>query len=220
MRIWILLIMLCTASCGSLRHTIDRDLLNDVTIENKLILFDAENDVSIAIDERDRIARQIYDTKLDIRDAESQIIDAQEDEDRSSQRNDNQRAQLAANAQDVFQLKVDYLEEYLDFLRAKLVAQDELIIVAQAKYELAKAKLVKKNNVRGSQDVELEDFEEQVGKFIEKAKDTRGDLAAIEKEVEGVKLSWLAARNKLMAASGGGLGSPWAEDSGLWGDDL
>ena len=40
--------------------------------------------------------------------------------------------------------------------------QDALITVAWARYELAKAKLVKKNNVRGASDVDLTDFEEQV----------------------------------------------------------
>ncbi|OGQ84222.1 MAG: hypothetical protein A2289_08800 [Deltaproteobacteria bacterium RIFOXYA12_FULL_58_15] len=195
----------------------DRDLLAEITIENKLLLFDAENDVSIAIDERERLSREIHQTKLDIVDAELQVDEAEEDGDRAAEKGDEKRAQLSVMAGEVFLLKIDYLHEQLGFLRAKLAAQDELIMVAKAKYELAKAKLVKRNNVRGAQDIELADYEGQVDEYIGGAKETRLDLAEIEKEVELVKNQWLQTRDKLMASSGGGLGSPWAEDSALWG---
>lgn len=89
-------------------------------------------------------------------------------------------------------------------------------MVALAKFELAKAKLVKKNNVRGAQDIDLVDFEEQVDKYIERAMESRADLAEREKEVDAFKQQWFKSRDDLMAKSGGGVGSPWAEDSALW----
>ncbi len=203
--------------CAGLGSTVDRDLLAEITIENKLLLFDAENDVAIAIDERERLAREIYQARMDIVDAEAQVDETYDDEDRAEAKGDDKRAQLSAMARDVFVLKIDYLDRNLALLRDKLDAQDGLIMVAKAKYELAKAKLVKRNNVRGAQDIDLAEFEEQVSDYVEAAKDTMVDLAEFEKEVEAYKKQWLSTRDQLMAASGGGLGSPWAEDSALWG---
>lgn len=204
------------SACSPLSETVDRDLLAVITVENKLLLFDAENDVSISIDEREQIQRDIYQAKQDLRDAEAQIEEAESDEDRANEKGDAQRAQLAAMAREVFLLKTDYLEEYLDYLREKLSAQESLIMVAFAKFELAKAKLVKKNNVRGAADIDLIDFEEQVDDYVERAQENRMDLSEHDKEVEAYKKQWMDRRDQLMAASGGGLGSPWAEDSALW----
>lgn len=214
---FVLLSVLLAGGCGPIGLTVDRDLLREITVENKLLLFDAENDVSIAIDEREQIHRQIYQAKADIRDTEAQIEEAISDQDRALEKGDERNAELAAMAHDVYLLEADYLEERLEFLRDKLKAQEDMILVALAKFELAKAKLVKKNNVRGAQDIELADFEEQVDRYVEDATDTRVDLEEREKEVEAVKQEWLKTRDELMAKSGGGVGSPWAEDSALWG---
>ncbi len=219
MRVVVCLLAAQLVGCAGLRYTVDRDLLAEITIENKLLLFDAENDVSIALDEREQISREIYQTKVDISDAELQIAEAENDEDRAAEKGEADRAKLAAAAQQVFALKVDYLYRRLSYLREKLDAQDHLIMVAKAKYELAKATLVKKNNVRGASDIELEDYEEQVGDHVERAKESRVDLAEVEKEVDAYQQRWLQTREQLMAQSGGGVGSPWAEDSAMWGGD-
>jgi chromosome segregation ATPase len=216
MKIAILLIVTLSA-CSELRSNVDRDLLAEITIENKLLLFDAENDVAIAIDERERLARDIYQAKLDISDAEAQVDETYDDEERAISKADEAAAGLSEMAREVFHLKIDYLEERLFHLREKLAGQDSLIMVAKAKYELAKAKLVKKNNVRGAQDIELVDFEDQVTEYVEYAKETMTDLSELERQVEAYRQQWLTAREKLMVASGGGVGSPWAEDSAQWG---
>lgn len=203
--------------CSSLSYTIDRDLLSEITLENKLSLFDAENDVSIAVDEKEQIQRQIQGVKQDIADAEAQIAEAESDAARASAKSDAKGEAVASAAQDVYDYKISYLEAYIAFLRKKLAAQEGLILVAYAKYELAKAKLVKKNNVRGASDIEEADFEAQVDSYVEKARAEQESLAEEEKEVEAVKKEWLTRREQLQSQSGGGVGSPWAEDSALWG---
>jgi chromosome segregation ATPase len=207
------------SACGGLSYRVDRDQLKEITIENKLLLFDAENDVSIALDEREAIHREIQQTKQDIQDADLQVADAEVDSSRAAAKGDQAREQVAYAAIEVFQLKIRYLEDQLAFLRDKLKAQDDLIRVAEAKFELAKAKLAKNNNVRGAADIEIADFEGQVDECVEKAKATFQALGAYEQEVEAVKKAWLDRRDQLMAASGGGVGSPWAEDGALWGRD-
>ncbi len=213
----IALVSLLVSACGGLGYQVDRDLLNEVSVENKLTLFDAENDVSIALDEREQIRREIQLVKQEIEDTEKQIEEAREDADRAADKGDAEREQVAVMAEEVFYLKKDFLKEQIGLLRERLSVQESYIYVAFAKYELAKAKLVKKNNVRGAQDIDIEDFEEQVDEYVLKARDMNQDFAEYEQEVEQVKQAWLTRREELQKASGGGLGSPWAEDSALWG---
>ncbi|MEM6730896.1 MAG: hypothetical protein AAF658_05035, partial [Myxococcota bacterium] len=145
------------------------------------------------------------------------IKDAVEDGKRASEKGDPEREQVAVMAEEVFELKKDYLFERVSLLREKLKVQESYIYVAFARYELAKAKLVKKNNIRGAQDIEVEEFEAQVDEYVEAAKEVAQDFTAYEQEVEQVRQVGVTRREELQKASGGGLGSPWAEDSALWG---
>lgn len=208
----------CLSGCG-LRHTVDRSLLSEIAMEYKLTLFDAENEVSIAMDERDHIVRQIQELKRDIAEAERQQEDASADGVRARRNNQAEKAALADQAAEVFGLKVDYLEARLDLLRTRLDVQSTFVDVARAKLELAKAQLVERNNVRGAESVNVAKFEQQVEDYVGRAKKAQEMLNRVQGEVDEVKATWLAAREKLNQASGGGWGSPWAEDGGVWGTE-
>ena len=71
--------------------------------------------------------------------------------------------------------------------------------------------------MRGASDIDLVDFEQQVDKYVERAKNDQENLADSEKSVQAAEQEWQARREKLQSASGGGQGSPWAEDSAAWG---
>ncbi|MEL6548518.1 MAG: hypothetical protein AAFQ82_28095, partial [Myxococcota bacterium] len=81
---WIAILALATSACGGLGYQVDRDLLTEVSVENKLTLFDAENDVSIALDEREQIRREIQQVKQEIKDTDKQIQEAIEDAERAA----------------------------------------------------------------------------------------------------------------------------------------
>ena len=213
----IVVLALSATACGGLSYTVDRDLLKDVSIENKLVLFDAENDVSIALDERESLKKQVGEARQDISDAKAKIKEAKADAERAADKGDANAQQVGDLAEETYDKKIDYLNERISFLKRRLDAQERLIYVAWARYELAKAKLVKKNNVRGAGDVEIPDFEEQVDKFVELAKEDTESLKQEEAQLAAVQQEWLAQREKLQAASGGGLGSSWVEDGSIWG---
>ncbi|MEM6274785.1 MAG: hypothetical protein AAF735_06050 [Myxococcota bacterium] len=214
---WSAVLLVVCGACGGLSYQVDRDLLTEVSVENKLTLFDAENGVSIALDEREQTRREIQLLREDIESTERQIKEAREDEDRASDKGDAEREKVASMAEEVFELKKDYLEERVGLLRERISVQDVFVYVAFARYELAKARLVKKSNVRGAQDIDVEDFEEQVDEYVEQARERSVDFAEREEEVEQIRLAWSERREALQQASGGGLGSPWAEESALWG---
>jgi chromosome segregation ATPase len=208
---------LSASACGGLSYTIDRDLLKDISIENKLILFDAENDVSIALDERESLKKQVNEARQDISDAKAKIKEARADAERAQEKGVANAQSVGDLAEEAYDKKIDYLNDRIGFLKRRLDAQERLIYVAWARYELAKAKLVKKNNVKGANDVELADYEEQVDKFVELAKEDTEGLKREEEELNVSQQEWLAQREKLQQASGGGLGSSWVEDGAIWG---
>ena len=212
-----LLIVGLSMGCGSLSYRVDRDLLRDISVENKLLLFEAENDVSIALDEQEQIQRQLRDLRKQINEVGSQKGAADDDRDRAQNRKDDKAAQLAATSRQVLDLKRRFLEARVSALREKLSAQEGLVLVAFAKYELAKAKLIKKNNVRGAADIDLADFEKQVDKHVTKAKEEKVAVDGAAKEAEAKRQEWLTARNQLEKSSGGGASSPWADDAMAWG---
>ncbi|MBC7794541.1 MAG: hypothetical protein H7Z43_12625 [Clostridia bacterium] len=206
-----------SAGCGGLSYTVNRSLLKDISIENKLILFDAENDASIAIDERENIRKQMSETRQDIADSKAKIKEAKSDAERATLKGDKNAETIGDLAEKVYDKKIDFLRERISFLRARLDAQDRLVYVAWARYELAKAKLVKKNNVRGANAIDLADYEEQVDKYVETAKEDVESVKKDEADLAVAQQEWLVEREKLLAASGGGLGSSWVEDSSGWG---
>ncbi len=207
---------LVLSGCG-LTYMVDRDVLLNIALEHKVGLFDAENDVSIAVDAREAIQNEIRESRRDIEYAEAQIAEAISDGERAAQKGEWDKVELADLAGEVFELKIDFLEEHIDYLYEKRGLQDLIIVVANAKFELEKAKLVKKINVRGSESVDLEDFEWQVDDKVESARAAQEDLMVTGQEVEEVKQLWVDRRDQLSQKSGGGIGSPWAEDGGMWG---
>ena len=206
--------VLALVGCG-LSYQIDPELLRQISMEQRLLLFEAENDLSIAIDERDKVRRSLLAQKRDLRDTNMQISEAHNDEERASQKGEEERRKLAELAADVFDLKRDYILANIDALRERLQVQDVVIIAARAQFELAKAKLVVENNVRGASSVDMEDFEDQVAATLENARDALNDFAETQAEVDELRKIWLAQRASLNKATGGGLGSPWAEEGGF-----
>jgi chromosome segregation ATPase len=202
--------------CAGLSHTVDRKLLQGLSLTNKLLLFDAENDVMIALDEIEGIKRDIRRGKQAVADARAQSADAASDRERAEEKGDDKGEELAELAEDVFDLKTDYLNASVDLLRERLDAQEESVLMAQAKYELTKARVVVRSNAAGSTRINLNDYTNQVDEMAERAREAREDVAETKKDVEELKQRWLKERNRLQQASGGGLGSPWVEDSLLW----
>ncbi|MBN1960942.1 MAG: hypothetical protein JW841_08345 [Deltaproteobacteria bacterium] len=218
MRVTILATVLLLGGCGGLSYQVDRDLLLEVSVENKLLLFEAENEVSIAIDELEQISRQIQKVKQQISSVNSQRNAAEADYERADSKEDEKAMQIAKTSADILELKKDFLEARVSLFEEKLKAQDGLVRVAFAKYELAKAKLVKKNNVRGADKIDLADYEAQVDEVVAVAREEQQAINETEKEVETLRKQWLDSRNQLEQTSGGGAASPWADDAMAWGE--
>jgi hypothetical protein len=208
---------LILAGCG-LRHTVDRSLLRNVPIEDRLALFDAENDFLIVEDERDRHVQRIRSLKRGIDDAKRLVQEAQSDGARARTKRDNAAAEVARLAEASYEYKVEYLEEALGYARARLKAHGLQVDGARARYELAKARVVEKNKLEGAEDVKLAEFESQAEEHAAATRTTEEALTARKAEVLEARNAWTAAQEKLRDASGGGLGNAWIDDDVVWGD--
>ena len=198
-------------SCAAPSLTVDRDVLEKITIENKLLLFDAENELNIAIDSRDQVVDEIEQIKEDIQRAKTKLEVAERDQESFADKGDAERAKIAGFKATSEEARIDYLSARLDWARSRLDRERKKLIVAKARFELAKASLVKKNNVPGASDIDLADFEEQVKDYEEDVADTDPDIAETESEMKQKEESWLAASKSLRQASGGALGSRWID---------
>ena len=189
----------------------DRDVLDKITIENKLLLFDAENELNIAIDSRDQVVDEIEQIKEDIRRAKKKREVAERDQEAFADKGDTERAKIAGFKAVSEDSRIEYLDARLEWARARLVRERAKLIVAKAKFELAKARLVKKNNVPGASAIDLPDFEEQVKDYEEDVASTEEDIQETEAEMKQEEEAWLAASKSLRQATGGALGSRWID---------
>lgn len=197
------------ASAPSLR--VDSDVLERITIENKLLLFDAENELNIAIDSRDQVVDEIEQTKQDLARTERKRDIAERDADVFADKGDAERAKVARAKAAEADARIEYLSARLDWVRERLVKERAKLVVAKAAFELAKARLVKKNNVPGASDLDLADFEEQVKEYTAEAGDSDPDIQEAEAEMKRREQTWATAVQALQATTGGALGSRWLD---------
>lgn len=197
------------ASAPSLR--VDGEVLERITIENKLLLFDAENELNIAVDARDKVVDEIQQIKSDIRRTKKKKEVAERDADSFEDKGDAERARYSKLKAEAYEKRLDYEDARLDWARERLGQERRRLVVAKAQFELAKAQLVKKNNVPGASDIELADFEEQVKEYKAEVGESDEDVAEAEGKMQEKEQVWVAATDALREASGGALGSRWID---------
>ncbi len=211
-RLWVIALFLLGASCRSAPSLrVDADVLERITIENKLLLFDAENELNIAVDARDQVVDEIAQLKQDMKRATKKRDVAERDEDVFSEKGDAERSKLAGLRKNAQEARLEYLRSRLSWSRERLTKERKKLIVARSRFELAKARLVKRNNVPGASDIEIEEFEEQVTSYQEDVADADEDIGDAEAEMQEKEVAWTEASATLRAASGGALGSRWLD---------
>lgn len=202
---------MCACASGP-RKRVDGKVLEKLTIENRLLLFDAENELNIAIDARYQVLDEIEQIKIDIERAKEKLETARRDEDLFADKGNLERVEVAALRAETQKTRINYLEARLDWARERLDVEDEKLDVARAEFELAKARLVKKNNVPGASKITIEDFEKQVSKFEERVEDADRDVEKALAKLSEREEAWVQASRALQEATGGALGSRFLED--------
>lgn len=194
--------------CAGLWHRVDRSLLDDVPNEEKLLLFDAENGVYIAKDEMDTAERSLLDAEraleraYDYRDViaarkkSGAVVDTPEVLTLLEQWND---ARI-----EVRKVEVEYMRQKRQTAEARLWA-------SRARYERAKATLVKDHNPEDGTSIEVASFEEQVSEKEVAEQEQQAALVEMEKVVSEKRAVYNKLSDLLQQRSSGAYGGPWAD---------
>lgn len=200
------------AACGSdPRLRVDDSVLERITIENKLLLFDAENELDIAIDDKDQVTDALEALAAERRRVEEERERARRDRDLFRDKGDTKRARVAELRIAAAEARIDHIEALRDAEKVRLERQERALVVARARFELAKARLVSRNNVPGAADLDLDAFERQVDDYLENVEAIEPKLIEAEDEAAEREAAWAEAAARLREASDGAFGSRWLD---------
>lgn len=208
---WAVLLALTVATgggCAGLSHRVDRSLLDQVPNEELLLLFDAENAVYIARDEADLATRNLEDAQKARRRAEEyrSLID------------ERRKSGAAIDSAQVLQLleewnnaRIEMRQREVALRQEELSTSDVRLWAARARYEHAKAKLIKDFNPVGGANINLDNFQDQVKGWEEREKEVLADLQAKQEELVAARDIYIQLAVRLQQESRGAYGGPWAD---------
>lgn len=197
-----------TSACAGLSHRVDRDLLEDVPNEELLMLFDAENAVYIARDEAELARRNLEDARK-ARERARKYKDLIADRRNSGAAIDSSQVlQLLEEWNDA---RIDMREKEAVLREEELATSDVRLWAARARYERAKAKLIKDFNPGGGADIDMTDFDEQVTDWEGKEKEALEGLTTLEEALSTARTTYIDLAVRLQKESKGAYGGPWAD---------
>lgn len=202
------LILVFASACAGLSKRVDRALLDQVPNEEKLLLFDAENGVLIARDEFDVAERAR-------KDALAALDRARRYRDVIAQRRSSGES---IDTPDVLQMleqwndaRIAVREREVDLADVQRRTADVRLWAARARYERAKAKLVKDFSPEAGNDVKLEDFDAQVAEWEAREKEADALVEESRTAVREARKTYDDLASRLSALSKGAYGGPWAD---------
>ena len=212
-RLRIMACLLAATACNPLSYWVSNDVFAHMSVDKKMRLFDAENDVSIAEDEREQMRDRVRSIRDDMRNVRRQRAALEED---LRNRGDADAGKTLQLAEIMWSKRVDYLDDSADYMKARIDAQGTLILLARAKFELAKVLLIKKNKLDGSESLVVRDFEQQVKDYSQRSKAELAELERTKPRLERARLEWLKLRDDLAASSLSALGTPGEDELPVW----
>lgn len=197
-------VVFMASGCG-LRYRVDRDLLDPIPPEDKLILFEAENDVLIAKDERRaaQACQEDNEAALDRAEAEADIITTRADHEKNRK--------VATLLRKWAKHKIAWREAEIELCEAREDSASAMLMAARARYEKAKAVIVKERTPGAATSISLSDFDSQAKSYEEDAKDELKDTEKVRSERDAKQKAYDDVSRELQAISGGAYGGPWAD---------
>lgn len=199
-----LAVVTSSTGCG-LRYRVDRSDLDRIPPEDKLGLFDAENDVLIAKDEMAAAKADKEDTRKALSDAESQASLLQK---RASSEKD---PKIAGLLRKWATQKLEWRKADVALAEARADAADAVLMAARARYERAKAVVMKERAPRLATGISIKDFDGQLKDRDQDAASGRKNTERVRAERDRKRASYDDVSRELQQLSGGAYGGPWAD---------
>jgi len=197
------------AGCGPrYGKRVPNELVAKLPYEARIDLLESENDLGVAIDQRDEAENEVLRTRNSIRRARDRKTAAEREVGEAKDQ----------VSRDVARLAVGESEARLEYLRAKqeeniaMQERDDLALeCAWSTYELAKLNAARKAKVAGAEKLELKEFEAQ-------PKNCQTDVVARQllateraKRSAKAKSEWETKRSALSEKTFGARASPYVE---------
>ncbi|MBS2031324.1 MAG: hypothetical protein JST54_25720 [Deltaproteobacteria bacterium] len=201
---------LCGCS-GAVKEHVKPDLVRALPMESRIELLDAENGLFAAIDGVDEAHNDVEDAQEQI-DQADELVDAAKDQKKKAKKEGD------ANGESIAELAIteakarkDYLKQWIKVLRAIVKEKEGELDASRGRYELAKAKEVKRVNLDGSEKLKVEVFEDQVTRLDDRVKDLQAKADEVKSAADEQKKVWDDSRSELAKATGGAQGSAFVE---------
>jgi hypothetical protein len=184
------------------------ELVTKLPYEVRIELLEAENDLGVAVDQRDEAESQVLRTRNAIRRARDRKSTAEREVGEAHD----------AVSREVAKLAVDEAGARIEYLRARqevnVVSQDrdELALqCAWARYELAKLNAARKAKVEGAEKLPLKDFEEQPKQCQAEVVNKQLRVTQENKRAETVRTDWETKKTALARKTFDARASPFVE---------
>lgn len=196
------------SGCAGLWHRVDRSLLDGVPNEEKLLLFDAENGVYIAKDEMETADRAL-------RDAERALERAREYRRVIASRKNSgavvDTPEVLALLEQWNDARIEVRKAEVSYMAQKRRAAEASLWASRARYEHAKARLIKDHNPEGGAGLKVESFKEQVEDKERVEDEQQEKLRELETVVSEKRAEYNKLSDQLQQLSKGAYGGPWAD---------
>ena len=185
------------AACGGARlsHTVDEDKLREMSRQGQIWVHDAENEMVVALDRLDEANDELRAVKRRIRAAEEAV-----------ERSESGKSRQAVQVAEGWRVALEGLE---DWAKANIKLQRLGLVVARASVELAKARVIQREDLLGGKDFNVGDYQAQYNRLKGMYDKRHKYIEALRRKARKKEQRWWTLRRRFTAQSGD-------HDSGLW----
>lgn len=196
----------------SLQNRVDDRLFQQLSVDRKLVLFDAENDVSMAVDARAQMQERLYVLRQERRLVADEMAWAAA----AAASHDAKQASSAAQARRMWDLRDAYLRQSSQYLRRRLDVQKKVIDAAQARFELVKAQEALTEKLQSRDKIALPRFVAQLDHYQKLRDNALSALLPQQNVCEQSRTRWLAQRDEYVAHNIQKMGIVGADELAVW----
>ena len=180
---------------GSLSHTVDQSQLRDMSRQGQLWIYDAENEIVVALDRLDEARDDLATTRERIKLARHAIEQAEKKKGRA--------------AVDVAEGWLVHLEALEEWAAQNIKVERYGILVARAAVEHAKAQVIQREDLLGGKDFAVKDFQDQYDELKDIYDKRMKRVQDLRRSARRKEERWWRLRQRYVAQTGD-------HDTGLW----
>jgi len=179
----------------SIRYTVDPDDLKEMSRQGQLWIYDAENEIMVALDKLDEVRDTLATTERRIAMAEIRIRAAEK-----------RKSQLGIQVAEAWH---EHLERMQQWAQENIHLHRLGVVVAKASVELARAQIIDKEDLLSGKSFSIADFQEQHESLKREFEQQGEQVHTLRKRARKQEQAWWALRKSYTAKTGD-------YDSGLW----